>query len=269
MIYWEDVPDMLIIGDVGSNWNCLEDCVDSIKALAKAGAHYAKFQYFNYEKLYGVKPTTEMYHAMPKHWIPILAETCEEFNIKFMCSVFHPDDVAFIDEFVDTHKVASAEVGYISLLKEISYTDKTCLVSTGCASGQDLMNAKRILKKNFAPMACTMEYPASAQPLKNMMYLNMHYKDHYLGYSDHSLDLSAGPYIAKANGCTFYERHFCLDRIYGTPDKAHSLNEELFEKVVNSFFWITHPDAIDWHEHKSEHKRLNGPFGYHRREPFC
>jgi sialic acid synthase SpsE len=260
------IPNMLIIGDIGSNWHSKDDCINSIKALAKAGAHYAKFQYFTYEKLYGIK-SADLSTDIPSSWIPELAQVCKDNGIQFMCSVFSPSDVEYLNKYVYVHKVASAEINHTEMLKELAKTKKLVLCSTGCASGSDITNAHRILKDNFAPMACTMEYPASNQPVRSLAYLLRHNGGN-VSYSDHSLDLYAGPYIAFTSGCIFYERHFRLNEISDTPDAGHALTPEQFADMCH-FINILGTDDMHWQENKSEHKRVHGPLGCFRPEPFC
>lgn len=258
---------MKIIADIGSNWHSLDDCIESIETLAKMHVDYAKFQFYTYEKLYG-KPG-RLDHELPSEWLKTLKKCCDNNNIGFMCSVFDDDDVAVIDPLVDIHKVASAEISHIPLLKALKKTRKDVLVSTGCASELDMANAYTILGDNMIPMACTMDYPATEQPLLQSIWLTDKYShDCYIGYSDHSLDPYAGIFHATIL-CEYYERHFSLDRIKGTPDKRHSISEKEWKSMMH--FKLKHIDTGDmsfkWPERQHIAKREKTKLGFFRPEP--
>ena len=258
---------MQVIADIGSNWHSLDDCIESIEVLAKMGVDYAKFQFYTYEKLYG-KPG-KLTHELPADWLNTLAKICENNGIGFMCSVFDDDDVAVIDDLVDIHKVASAEISHMPLLKKLSRTKKDVLISTGCASLEDIERAYITLGEHFIPMACRMDYPSTEQVIIENMWLTDRFgQECYIGYSDHSLDTYAGLFFASITS-EYYERHFCLDRITGTPDKRHSISEKQFADMMH---WKTkHLDTghleHKWKERKHIAKRVKTKLGYFRPEP--
>ena len=258
---------MKIIADIGSNWHSLDDCIESIETLGRMKVDYAKFQFYTYEKLYG-KPGS-LTHELPSDWLKTLKRCCDDNDIGFMCSVFDDDDVAVVDPLVDIHKVASAEVSHMPLLKKLQRTGKDVLVSTGCASVDDLDRAYVTLGEYFIPMACTMDYPATEQPILQSIWLTDKYgQDCWIGYSDHTLDTYAGMFHATLL-CEYYERHFSLDRITGTPDKKHSITETQFKDMMR--FKLKHIDTgnmgFKWKERQHIAKRVKTKLGFFRPEP--
>ena len=221
-----------IIADVGSNWFTFEDCLESIEACP---ADAVKFQYFTSLKMYG--KSDYFLKELPKEWIPHLAAKCKALGKEFMCTVFHHSDVAMIDEYVSTHKISSAEITDLNLLKATAATDKPALISTGCAGKQEITAAIALFKKEHVTLLyCEAEYPSRYHNLSNISLMRNNYGVP-IGYSDHSLDVYASPSEA-AFGCraTVIEKHFGLERILHTrltADHGHSLNELDFGKMCD------------------------------------
>ena len=111
---------MKVIADIGSNWNTLDDSLNAIAECKKAEIDIVKFQYFTHEKLYGFPG--KMKGELSKEWIPLIHKHCVEVGIEFMCSVFDPNDVEFINQYVNIHKIASSENSYAELIYLVSDT---------------------------------------------------------------------------------------------------------------------------------------------------
>jgi sialic acid synthase SpsE len=269
MMHYKDAPQCFIIGDIGSNWHNLNDCLDSIEALADAGAHFAKFQFFDYKKLYGYSDGGKIFGELQREWIPKLASHCDTHKISFLCSVFDPLDVPLLDRYCSWHKIASAEANYKDLIKAVAVTQKPTLVSTGCATEDDIKQAHRILGKQFVPMSCTMMYPAKRHPINNLLYLRKKYHGHLVAFSDHSLDMELSAWIAHSMNCVAYEKHFCLERVVGTPDEQHSFNERQFEDLVEKFAMVEGHRDVKWEFNDNPHKRRQFERGFFRKKPFC
>jgi N-acetylneuraminate synthase len=211
-----------IIAEVGSNWRCLDDCLRSVRKAKEVGADIVKFQYYTHKKLYGYAGTME--GELPKEYVRHIAEMCELTGIEFMCSVFDPVDVPFIDPFVKRHKLASAEIGYKALIDAMAATGKEVLVSDGCMKPVDYEYLNKSLK-DFVIMVCCPEYPAKRHILKDM-------HSYPQGVSDHSLDIYQTPIIAKRAGAMYLEKHFTALPELDTPDRAHSLTPDEFSEMV-------------------------------------
>ena len=206
---------MKVIADIGSNWNTLDDSLNAIAECKKAEIDYVKFQYFTHEKLYGFPG--KMKGELPQSWVEALAMRCNELEIGFMCSVFDPDDVAFIDQYVNIHKIASSENSYAELIYLVSDTEKPLLISCGCKDSYNGVSIRDIHKA--IPMACIANYPADTYPIEQLVALS-HDTSRCFGLSDHNPS-DFGYELAYRFGCSYYEFHFNPLKIKG-PDSSHS-----------------------------------------------
>lgn len=201
---------MKVIADIGSNWNTLDDCLECVRRSKESGIDIVKFQYYTHEKLYGYPG--QMKGELPKEWIPAIHDECVKNKIDFMCSVFDPEDVPFIDQFVTIHKIASSENNYRDLFDACEETKKDVLMSMGC---KDPLTCY-----GFIPMACIVEYPTEAYPIEQLVYLIKMGCQEY-GLSDHNPS-DFGYELAYRFGCAYYEFHFNPLGLDDKPDSPHS-----------------------------------------------
>jgi len=256
-----------IIADIGSNWHTIDDIYQSIEKCSELGVHICKFQYFTYEKLYGVEGG--ICKSIPKSWIQNIAKCCEQNDVEFMCTVFDPADIDFIWDYVWLFKVASPEINHLPMLEAIAKYEESphgVLISTGCATEQDLKIASDIIPASkLCFMACDSTYPSTSAPLQNLSYLRENYDR--IGYSDHSTDNLFGLIIADSFDCEFYEKHFRLTKITGTPDINHSLDEYDWRYMIQTYRqWKTDLSA-DWIDQHKPFKRIKKAHGFFRPVP--
>lgn len=210
----------LIIAEAGSSWRFGAKhlangrrCIEIAKA---AGANCVKFQWTSdphlLEKRRKVKPFTYEVLDYPKAWIQQLAAHCEDVGIEFLCTVFLPADVEYMDQFVKRWKVASLEAAAIDLHRVMLQTGKPIMQSCAASeTGQAQLNAQYL--------HCIASYPAPHHAL------NLHAIGSYdfRGYSDHSGHVLTGA-LAVACGAEIVEVHMRLDRTpKDNPDYKHSL----------------------------------------------
>lgn len=229
----------------------LDDCFESIRAAKDAGADIVKFQYFTHEKLYGFPGV--MRSELPSHWLHQLAYTAVEAGLEFMCSVFDPFDVELIDPYVKRHKLASAEVHHIALIKEMARTGKEVLVSNGCATNSDIAYCLSAFRDNMVLMDCCPEYPSKRHFFPDEI-------EGKWGISDHSLDIFQTPALAKVAGASYLEKHFTAFPDLGSADRPHSLTSSEFKEMVqfiNSNDSYPDRDIPSW-------KRTITKYGYFR-----
>jgi N,N'-diacetyllegionaminate synthase len=225
---------MKIIAEVGSNWTTFEHAKDSIAQAKACGADAVKFQAFTPGALYGLTDAFEMRPPyLPLDWLPKLAEKAKACGIEFMCTAFSPELVEAVDPFVQTHKVASAELTHIRLLQAIRKTGKPVLLSTGASGLQDIKNALDVLKPcQVTLMHCVAAYPARATSLTRIKAL----RDRFelpVGYSDHSTSCDDIPKLAQDMGAVVLEKHVTAFPDLVTPDQPHSLTMAQFKYMVD------------------------------------
>ena len=242
---------MYIIGDIGSNFNNMEQAEQLIKGLKDAGADAAKFQWISHKKLYGFDPDVNVngvwgkineffkdrnnkIHTMTKGDIKFLHSLCLRHKIDFMCSVFDPEDVRFLDTLVSYHKVASCEISHKRLLESLSHLAiKPVIVSTGCANDEDIEYAIAVLgQKNTRLMACDCAYPSTKLDITNVTALRTRW-GLPVGLSDHTLDILSIPYAAKwFVSASFLEKHVKIDNKCKSADAGHSITLADFKRMV-------------------------------------
>ncbi|MES3012616.1 MAG: N-acetylneuraminate synthase family protein [Pseudomonadota bacterium] len=233
-----------IIAEIGSNWSTLNDAVQSIAQAKAAGADAVKFQAFDMEALYGMKPGTLPDHLrgrgidMPTYWLPLawlpkLKEKADACGIELLCTAFSPELVAAVDPFVTAHKIASSDATWPQLLSAVAACGKPVLLSTGAKNLVEIEHALRFCP-TLSPtylLYCVSAYPARMVNLVEMTVLAQRFKRR-VGFSDHTLDIVGAPYQAVLAGACVIEKHFTAFPEMDTPDRPHSLKPDEFHLMV-------------------------------------
>ena len=125
------------------------------------------------------------------------------------------------------HKIASAMITNIPLLKKIAKTKIHTLISTGMSNYKNIDAAVKIFKNLIVNLlSFTLRFYISCKrwTLESKMYTNIKKYKCDVGYSGHESSVSPS-IIAYMLGASVIERHITLDRsIWGT-DQASSLSE--------------------------------------------
>lgn len=172
----------------------------------------------------------------PIAWIPDLMARAKEWGLILFPSVFHPEDVAALDEQFDfpAYKIASAEIGNLDLVAAADATGKPVILSTGMADEADIKRAVNAASfPRLAILHCVSEYPAAIEEanLGRMRYFGSRYNFDCFGLSDHTLG-SICPVVATALGASIIEKHLTLNRADGGLDSTFSLEPSEFEEMV-------------------------------------
>ena len=220
-----------IICEIGSNWTTLDDCLHSISAAKACGADAVKFQAYTHEALYGTPG--EVKGSLPLDWLPTLKAKADAVGIEFMCSAFSPELVEAVNEHVNIHKVASAEMTHIRILDAVKRSRKPVILSTGASGEADIREALRRLDTSpVILLYCVANYPAQAVDPRVIPLM----RDRFgvpVGFSDHSTDVLTIPKAAMDMGAVVIEKHVTF--IKGeTPDSPHSLTGDQFALMVRN-----------------------------------
>lgn len=224
---------MKVIAEIGSNFKTLEDCFHSIEAAKRSGADIVKFQYFTSYDLYG-RERRNMQGELPDFWLGSLKNEADANEIEFMCTAFSPEGYIFIDQYVTRHKVASAEITDLDILKTVNGFKKPVLLSTGGATFQEIDRALNHLPDcEVTLMYCVPAYPARVVDFRLLGEMREIFGDRSLyGYSDHSLDVLIVPSCARSHGAVILEKHVNFTEHTDTPDAPHSLSEAEFKLMM-------------------------------------
>ena len=154
----------------------------------------------------------------------IIDKFCKNIKILWTASCWDVPSVKFIEKYkVKFHKIPSACITDIQLLKEIKKTNKPVIISTGMSTERQIKNAVNTIgQKNLSILHCNSSYPAQTHQL-NLRYiekLKQKYKKSVIGYSGHEMNLSSSV-AAVVLGAKIIERHITLDKsMWGTDQKA-------------------------------------------------
>lgn len=136
----------------------------------------------------------------------------------------------------DKLKVASRDLTNLPLLEVLAETNIPIILSTGMAGDKELDEALAVISKyheNISILHCVSQYPTEPKNanLKSITYLQKKYPNYTIGYSDHTIGISA-PVAAVAMGAEIIEKHITLDRRMKGTDQAGSLGIDGINRMV-------------------------------------
>lgn len=136
----------------------------------------------------------------------------------------------------DFLKVASRDLTNIPLLQALSETKIPMIISTGMAGKKELDIALDTITKNHSEISilhCVSQYPTEPKNtnLNTILYLKENYSQYTIGYSDHTIGISA-PIAAVAMGAEVIEKHITLDRRMKGTDQAGSLGPDGINRMM-------------------------------------
>jgi len=242
--------DTKFICEIGSNHNQnLNRVAKLIRAAKEIGCWAVKFQFFEADKLYSheFKDKIEQMKnwELPDHFIPVIRNYCNHYDIKFGCSVFNANDVNIIKNHVDFLKIGSYELLNTKLIKTVSQAKKPWMISMGlCPSPvyiQDLLSIFSTQPTVF--FHCNSNYPAEVQncelnKIKIMKKLHMFNNDSIfyssIGWSDHTVQPGI-IYQSIAQGAEYIEFHMDLEDKKGFEYSAgHCWLPEKIQEVITN-----------------------------------
>lgn len=238
-----------VIAEIGINHN---GSIDTAKKLINVAHNYGcdavKFQKRTVDKVY-----TKEELAMPRQSVfgetngdlkrglefgydeyKEISEYCKQVGILWFASAWDCDSVDFLEQFdVCAHKVSSACLTDIELLKKMKATGKPILLSTGMSTMEEIDKAVGIVGlDNTIIYHCTSTYPSQNNELNLKVIPKLIEKyDCPIGYSGHEKGIVSST-IAVVLGACSVERHITLDRTMWGSDQAASLEPEGIRKMV-------------------------------------
>ncbi|HXZ67121.1 MAG TPA: N-acetylneuraminate synthase family protein [Alphaproteobacteria bacterium] len=212
------------IAEVSSNHACdLNRMKRFIAASAEAGADAVKFQLFKIDELFAPEILTRSKeHRARKEWelpvkfLPDLARACGEHGLAFSCTPFYLKAVAELEPYVDFYKIASYELLWTDLLKEVGATGKPVVLSTGMATMPEVRAAVEALDsvgaRDITLLHCVSAYPAPLDQCNLAAIETMHSATGLpVGWSDHTHEPAVIERAVSRWGATTVEFHIDLD----------------------------------------------------------
>ncbi|MFF0309549.1 N-acetylneuraminate synthase family protein [Streptosporangium sp. NPDC004379] len=163
-----------------------------------------------------------------------IAEHCRERGVHWFASPWDVPSVEFLESMdVVTHKVASASLTDLELLRALAATGKPVILSTGMSTLEEIDRAVEVLgTSRLVLMHATSTYPLPPEEanLRTIQTLRERYGVP-VGYSGHERGLQIS-LAAVTLGAVAVERHITLDRTMWGSDHAASLEPAGLEHLV-------------------------------------
>jgi sialic acid synthase SpsE len=235
-----DLP-VYVIGEIGINHNGdLDIARKLIDVAADAGCQAVKLQKRTPEVCVPLEqrdrirqtPWGEMTYMEYRYRVEFgaddyrqIAKYCDERGLDWFASPWDVPSVDFLENFeVVAHKVASASVTDIALLRRLRDTGKPIILSTGMSTIEQIDQAVDTLgtdKLVILHSTSTYPLPPEEANLRTIGTLRERYNVP-VGYSGHERGLQIS-LAAVALGAVMVERHITLDRTMWGSDQAASL----------------------------------------------
>ncbi len=239
-----------VIGEIGINHNGdLGVAKKLIDVAALSGAQAVKFQkrtphISTPEDMKATRretPWGEMSYLDYRYRVEFEREQYTEIaayaaaqGVDWFASPWDIPSVEFLESMgVSTHKVASASVTDLDLLRELASTGKPIILSTGMSTMEQIDRAVEVLgTHNLVILHATSTYPLPPEEanLNMIPVLAARYRVP-VGYSGHERGLQIS-IAAVALGAVAVERHITLDRTMWGSDQAASLEPNGFMSLT-------------------------------------
>jgi len=239
-----------VIGEIGLNHNGdVELAKKLIDVSALAGAQAVKFQKRtpeistpeNMKNTIRQTPWGEMTYLEYRYKVEFDKAQYEEIGLyatskglDWFASPWDVPSVGFLEDLnVVAHKVASASVTDVDLLKALAATGKPIILSTGMSTLEQIDAAVEILgTENLVILHATSTYPLPPEEanLRTISTLEERYGVP-VGYSGHEKGLQIS-IAAVTLGAVAVERHITLDRAMWGSDHSASLEPHGFSTLV-------------------------------------
>lgn len=154
--------------------------------------------------------------------------------IETLCS---PGCLSLLKLFTpDYLKVASRDLTNIPLLHALAETKIPVILSTGMAGKQELDEAIDVITgyhSDISILHCVSQYPTHPDNLNlnTIKYLKKHYGQYRIGFSDHTIGISA-PVVAVGMGAEIIEKHITIDRHMKGTDQIGSLGPDGVNRMI-------------------------------------
>ncbi len=183
-----------------------------------------------------------------------IRDLCRELDIDLIVTPFDVKSVDLLYSIgIRNYKIASSDIDNIPLIEYASKKADALIISTGCASLEDVDQAYKVAIKyqqDVGLLHCICKYPPEIQEynLRSILVLLERYTNVVVGYSGHDIGIEAS-LIARALGANIIEKHFTLNKDLPGGDHKISLNPSEMKNLVESL------QKIDFMLGKSEKRR--------------
>jgi N,N'-diacetyllegionaminate synthase len=184
------------------------------------------------------------YLEWPHEWHKELSTHCQTLGLAYLCTVYLPDDISMVADYVHGFKVSSFEAQDFEFIRAHAYWvsfDRPLLISTGMCSKREI---NRLWREAVLPhglencvklLHCVSAYPAQFDQLNLRVLRPKRYGLwKFSGFSDHSLPaLTHTGALAVVAGAEIIEAHLRSDDTSpDNPDHDHAMTTDQFLAYV-------------------------------------
>lgn len=253
-----------VIAEIGVNHGGDMDLARRLIDLAReGGADAAKFQSYKAGRIASrhspaywdtsKEPTPSQFQLFTKYdrfgpdEYAALAEHCRDVGIEFLSTPFDSGAVDFLDPLVPFHKIASADLTNVPLLRQVAGKGKPVLLSTGASTLAEIDNAVRVLRAagctQLCLLHCILNYPCPEENahLNMIEGLKRAYPELVIGYSDHVVPDPAMLVLTTAwlKGAVVLEKHFTHDKSLPGNDHYHAMDVHDLKRFVANVDYVS------------------------------
>ena len=223
-----------LIAEVCSNHNRdLARCEQLIESAAELGCSGVKFQQFRVRELFSPEA---LKHAprlrereeweLPEEYNRELAAHAHEHGITFASTPFYLRAVEVLEPWVDFFKVASYQILWEDLLREVAGTGKPVVLATGMANLDEVRAAVSVLRESGCEdlmlLHCVSSYPADpAEAFLKVIPLLRSEFGLPVGWSDHTREIGVVLQAIHRFDANMIEFHFDLDGRGAESEMGH------------------------------------------------
>lgn len=181
-----------------------------------------------------------------------------------LCAPTLVDELNFEPAFL---KLASRDLSNLPLIRRMAATHFPLVISTGMHGPETLGRAIEEITRYHGSLEhtvvlhCLSSYPADPSDLnlRTIQWLQSHFPDARVGYSDHTVGLTMGP-VAVGLGATWIEKHISLYRGMKGSDHAGALGPRgiwrFARDVRQTVSALGEPAMIESEEARSARRKL-------------
>ena len=249
--------DPFIIAEIGVNHEgSMQKAKRMIDQAKSGGANAVKFQSYKAETLasknspaywdQSKETTPTQFELFKKHDgftkknFEELKHYCDQIGIEFMSTPFDIDSANYLNEMMDVFKISSSDLTNKPFIEHICGFGKPIILSTGASTLQEINEAVSWIKPfnvHLSLLHCVLNYPTPNEHarLKKIEELKIHFPNHIIGYSDHTLPQDMIPCIsAVLLGARIIEKHFTFDKSLEGNDHYHAMDVNDLKKFTET-----------------------------------
>ena len=247
----------LLIAEIGGNHEGDFNYAKKLTQLAiETNVDYVKFQIYTGDTLVSKLESPDRNKHFKKFELSEeqhreLAKMVTNAGLKYTSSVWDPDLMSWIDEFISIYKIGSGDLTAYPILRKTAQKGKPIILSTGLSTEQEVIDAVNFIQNvnqiykspdYLAVLQCTSMYPINPEDANLRVIGRLkECTDLTVGYSDHTEGSKALKY-ATAMGADVLEFHFTDTRegksfrdhkVSLTPEEVKELISEI--KLINQY----------------------------------